>query len=701
MHWQFTPYVSPVIVSALVSAALAFSAWRRRSAPGAASFSLLMLAVAEWSLAYALELVSPNLQVALFWDNIAWIGAACAPTLWLAFVLQYTGRARWLTRRNIAILVIEPLVTLLLVWTNLFHGLVENNITWDTSGSFGTLKMAYGTWYWIDIWYSYLLLFAGAVLICMLILTLIRSVRLYLGQAGALLIAVVAPWVGNALTAFHLNPFPKLDLTPFAFTVTGLALAWSLYRFRLLDIIPVAREAVIESMSDAVIVVDEQNRIVDLNLAAQHLANSTTSKAVGQPFTRVFAAWSALVERYPDVTNAQIVLGEGQALRYFDLRISPLYQRNGHLAVAGRLIVLNDITEHMRAERSLRESEGRFRNIFEEAPIGMALVGLDGVLLQVNKAFCEMLGYGEQELTGHSLSVLTHPDDVGKDGLLATQMLKGAITGYKVEKRYLRKERDTLWADLTTTILRNQDGQAIYGLVMLENIIERKRAKLLEEERHHVAYELHDGLAQVAASAHQHLQAFASHYRPHTLQAREELERALQLAQLSVREARRLIARLRPTALDDFGLATAVRLRIEALRAEGWSITYDETLGSERLSPAIESTLYGVAQEALTNARKHARTTGARIVLERQASKIRLEVQDLGCGFEPLAVLHEANLGEHLGLREMQERVELVGGYFMISSRPDVGTLVVAEIPLLASEVPLLTSHEGDIFHEQ
>jgi len=236
---------------------------------------------------------------------------------------------------------------------------------------------------------------------------------------------------------------------------------------------------------------------------------------------------------------------------------------------------------------------------------------------------------------------------------------------------------------------------------MLENIIERKRAKLLEEERHHVAYELHDGLAQVAASAHQHLQAFASRYRPHALQARKELERALELAQLSVREARRLIARLRPTALDEFGLATAVRLRIEALRAEGWSISYDETLGSERLSPAIESTLYGVALEALTNARKHARTTQARIVLELQVSKICLEVQDLGCGFEPLAVLHEANLGEHLGLREMQERVELVGGHLAISSQPDVGTLVVAEIPLLASKVPLLTSNEGDTLHEQ
>lgn len=687
MHWQFTPSMLAVASSAVVSAVVALAIWQRRPAPGSIPFSLLMLAVAEYSLAYALELVSADLPTALFWDNMTWLGAAVAPMLWLAFVLQYTGRAQWLTRRSVAILMVEPLITVLLVWTNRFHGLVEDNIRMDARGSFSLLHMRYGMWYWINIGYSYLLLFVGAILICILILTLMRSTRLYLGQAGALLIAVLTPWVGNALTAFGLSPFPDLDLTPFAFMISGLAVAWSLFRFHLLDILPIARETVFESMSDAVIVVDEQNRIVDLNLAAQRLAHGAASKAVGQPFKRVFAAYPELVERYRDATevNAEIVLREGEALRHFGLRISPLFRRNGHLAVAGHLIVLNDITELKQAERVLRESEERFRNIFEEAPIGMAVISLDGKLVQVNKAFCEMLGYSEQELTAWSLSVITHADDVGKDRLLAAQMLKGAITSYTVEKRYLRKNRETLWADLTATVIRNHDGKTVYGLMMIENIIERKRAKLLEEERHHVAFELHDGLAQVAAGAHQHLQAFAGHYHPRSPQARQELDRALELAQRSVREARRLIAGLRPTALDDFGLATALRMQVEARRNEGWAITYDETLGSERLPPTIETTLFGVAQEALTNVSKHAGTTQARLALERRGSLIRLEVQDWGHGFEPQAGLQEPGLGEHVGLREMQERVELIGGHLTVSSEPNAGTLVVAEVSLLIS----------------
>ena len=139
-------------------------------------------------------------------------------------------------------------------------------------------------------------------------------------------------------------------------------------------------------------------------------------------------------------------------------------------------------------------------------------------------------------------------------------------------------------------------------------------------------------------------------------------------------------------------MATALRLQVEALHTDGWTISYDETIGSERLSPTIETTLFWVAQEALTNVRKHACTTRARLVLERRGAMICLEVRDWGRGFEPVAVLREASPGEHVGLRDMQERVELAGGHLMISSQPGDGTLVVAEV--------LLTSDEEDMYHE-
>src|SRR5215469_16513553 len=128
MHWQFNPYVIPLLIAAVVSIWLILSAWQRRSMPGAIPFGLLMLGAAEWSLSYALELVSPDLPTKVFWDNFIWPGALIASAAWLAFALQYTGRGKWLTWRTVALLSILPLVTVLLAWTNNIHGLIYSNI---------------------------------------------------------------------------------------------------------------------------------------------------------------------------------------------------------------------------------------------------------------------------------------------------------------------------------------------------------------------------------------------------------------------------------------------------------------------------------------------------------------------------------------------------------------------------------------------
>lgn len=695
MHWQFSPYGFPMLASALISVLLAITAWRRRPAPGALPFCLLMLAMAEWSLGYVRELASFTLFWAHFWNNVAWVGAMAAPTLWLLFALRFTGRGRWLTRQNLALLMIEPLFMLLLIWTNGLHGSFENVIRLNTSGPFSALIVKYGIWYWINIAYSYLFLLLGAFVVCSFILSSARSAHLYCAQGVCLFAAVAAPWVGNVVTLSGHSPLAHLDLTPYAFLISCLAFAVGLFFFGLLDIVPVAREVVIESMRDAAIVLDAQDRVVDLNPMARIIVNCKAAQAVGRPFAQVFSAWPELLERCRDSLgmDKEVVMGKGAAQRYFGLHISPLTRRNGHVTAIGRLIVLYDITERIQTECALKESEERFRNIFAEVPIGMAVVSLDDALLQVNKAFCEMLSYQEHELLGRTLSSITHPDDVAKDKLLASQALHGSIASYKAEKRYVKKNHETLWADLTTTMMRDQEGQTIYGLVMLENIIERKRAKLLEEERRSVAYELHDGLAQVAASAHQHLQAFASRYHPRSPQARQELDQALELAQHSVREARRLIAGLRPTILEDFGLATALRLEVEARRSDGWMIVYHESLQSERLPPTIETTLFGVAQESLTNVQKHAHTTQVQLVLERWGANVHLEVQDWGCGFEPCAHINTCGLGEHMGIRGMRERVELVGGHLSVSSQPGAGTLVVAETPALPRS-------EGDARYE-
>jgi len=354
MLWQATPYTFLLFAVAVMSASLAFFAWRRRPAPGAIPLALLMLAVTEWSLGYALRLASADVPTKILWTKVRYVGIVIVPAAWLAFALEYTGRGeKWLTRRNVTLLAIEPLVTLLLAWTNELHGLIWPSIGLERDGSLLVWSVTHGVAFWGHAAYSYLLLLLGAFL---LIRSLIRSPHLYRRQALALLIGALAPLVGNVLSTFDLIPTP-LDLTPFAFAAAGLMMSLGLFRFRLLDIVPVAHEFIVESASDGMVVVDTQNRIVSLNPAAQGIIDCTASEVIGQPIQRIFTDRLDLVERYLDVTEArdEIVLQEGDVQRIYDLRIAPLHDRRGRHR--GQLAVLRDITERKRVEEELRQAK--------------------------------------------------------------------------------------------------------------------------------------------------------------------------------------------------------------------------------------------------------------------------------------------------------------------------------------------------------
>jgi signal transduction histidine kinase len=239
--------------------------------------------------------------------------------------------------------------------------------------------------------------------------------------------------------------------------------------------------------------------------------------------------------------------------------------------------------------------------------------------------------------------------------------------------------------------LTHQAASALENAQLYEELGDRERVlqdlvgKLLgaqEEERRRVAYEVHDGLAQVASAAHQHLQAFTRRYSPDAEKGQRDLARIVRLVRATVSDARRIIANLRPTTLDDLGLAATISLEVERLGEEGYQVDYEEDLGNERLPMAVEIALFRIAQEALTNVRKHARTRRVRIELRRWEQEVRLEVRDRGRGFDPTAQPLESGPGERVGLVGMRERVGALGGGLEIDSLVGAGTAVVATVPL-------------------
>ncbi len=396
MNWAYTPYMIPLGIAAAVSAGVAVAAWRRRPAPGALPFALLSLAVAHWCLGNALELAGADLTTKVLMSKIEWIGIVLMPLGWLVFALQYIGQDRWLTRRNLLLLALVPSATLLLLWfkEDLIWAELDPNVIVGQG-----LGPAYTAAFWVYTLYNYGLLVAGTVL---LFRTLLRSPRLYRGQIVALLVAVLSPLISNVLYVIEAKFLPpNMDLTPFSFTITNLAVVWGFFRFRLLDVVPVARDLVIESMSDGLLVLDLQNRIVEVNPAGARLIGRPISEIVGQPAGEVLAPWPDLVERYRDMPEVQeqFSIGEGAGRRYFDLRISPLHNRHGRFV--GRLIALRDVTAAQEAEEALRQAhrnlEQRNRQLSQILEMGnLFRLNLDMTALfqEIVRSISHSLGFG-------------------------------------------------------------------------------------------------------------------------------------------------------------------------------------------------------------------------------------------------------------------------------------------------------------------
>ncbi|CAN5807375.1 hypothetical protein BH18ACT11_BH18ACT11_13580 [soil metagenome] len=292
------------------------------------------------------------------------------------------------------------------------------------------------------------------------------------------------------------------------------------------------------------------------------------------------------------------------------------------------------------------------------------------------------------ETRKHRLLRLRHPEERWLVSLylplLVQDRLIGVLEAYGPDG-LADEGAETLYSLASQAASALENARLYTELAERENQLRNLVGKLItaqEEERRRVAYDVHDGLAQTAAAAHQHLQAYARHNPPASTGGREELDETLDLVRDVVGEARQVIYDLRPTVLDDFGLAAAVRLQVRTLQSEGWEVGLEESLGDERLPPEVETTLFRVAQEALTNIRKHAKPSRVRVVLDRPGRAVRLLVRDEGRGFHPDGATQRNGSGERVGLSGMRERVSLLGGRFELHSEPGAGTTVEAEVEL-------------------
>jgi PAS domain S-box-containing protein len=344
------------------------------------AFPVFLAAICLWLLAYAWELGTPDLKGKIFASQVEYLGIATAPTAWLIYTLHYARNEQQLTRLGRWLLFIEPFSVVVLVWTNSIHALIWQHIELlSISPTLSFLSMTYGPLFYVHAIYSYSLLIWATGL---LLKTLMRSPYLYRGQVFTLLICAGAPWLGNlvylmnqtrllpellARPDFGPSALLLIDWTPFGFLVTGLAAQWGRRRFRLWDIVPIARDAVIEGMQDGVIVLDEQNRILDLNPAAQAILEIAPSSAVGRPAAQLMGAWPLVCDhlRQRDLplsgrlTAQSCLFTQERRLadggQWFEIQISPLHSKQQQLI--GQLMIWRNVTAQKTVERELIQAK--------------------------------------------------------------------------------------------------------------------------------------------------------------------------------------------------------------------------------------------------------------------------------------------------------------------------------------------------------
>jgi diguanylate cyclase (GGDEF)-like protein/PAS domain S-box-containing protein len=376
-----------MLLSGVVIAVFAGYVGRRRQAAASSALTGVLAAAAVWSVLYALELASATPKLKLLWGDLKYLGICLLPPAWLLFALQYTGRARRVTRRLVAALALEPVLVLGLLALPATHDLIR--FLPGRRPLEALPVVALGPVFWLHYAYTTVLLLWSTALF---VITLVRVSRLYWRQSRILMIVLTVPWAVNALFVFNVGWFGRVDLTPVALSAVGLVLVRGVFRFGLLDVVPVARSVIVETMSDAVIVLDPYQRVVDLNPAAQQLMGCSGDAAIGQPAPALLPEHAALLKRL----GAQAAAGDGAAEvteelrllrddgpRDFELRMQRLGRERDQ---SGYLLSLRDITQRKGAEQRLARlahydplTELPNRKLFSDR-LGQALAGGSGPL---------------------------------------------------------------------------------------------------------------------------------------------------------------------------------------------------------------------------------------------------------------------------------------------------------------------------------
>jgi PAS domain S-box-containing protein len=370
------------------------------------------------------------------------------------------------------------------------------------------------------------------------------------------------------------------------------------------------------------------------------------------------------------------------------------------LAIAANII--GATLERKYAQTASQESEKRFQYLFAQASIGIAIETMEGRILEVNPAFCSMVGYSPEELLSSSCSRISHPDDEEIEKVLFEELRQGLRPSYRMEKRFFHKDGSQIWGQVSVSLLNTNQGIAPLVIGMVSDVTAQKTAEAnlyqrdrelqhltrrlieaQEEERRHIARELHDDVGQqeaLLAIRLQRIELALPSDSPAPL--RNDVQQAINQISEICRAVLALSHRLHSSKLELKGLVSAMKgFCQEFSEQQAVKVDFTHREVPKDLPQDVSLCLFRILQESLQNAAKHSGCTNFAVHVEGLPDQVQLTVRDSGIGFD----VEEAIQQRGLGLLSMRERLGLLKGTLHIVSRPQDGTEVKVQLPVAKS----------------
>jgi PAS domain S-box-containing protein len=368
-----------------------------------------------------------------------------------------------------------------------------------------------------------------------------------------------------------------------------------------------------------------------------------------------------------------------------------------------------EIAERRRIEKALLESESRFRNIVQEAPIGIALIDKRGCIIEGNPALLIMLGYTQEELRGMEFTQINHPEHVDSSRKNFQNLLTSRQDVWRVEIRYVRKDGWIGWGRQSVSLVRNPGGHPQFAIALFEDITERRESEekirtyqkqlqslaselsLTEErERRQLATVLHDNIAQLLVLAKAKFEKIQESTLYRSLaKPTEEIRR---LIDESIRYTRSLIFELSPPILYDLGFEAALEWLADQMKQQhGLTVIVEDDQQPKPLDNEARVLLFRAVRELLFNVLKHAQASCARVCMHREDDFLRVSVEDNGVGFAPDQLSGAPGKVGGFGLFSIRERLNYFGGAMEIRSTPGQVTTVILIMPLQPDRQPRVT----------